>query len=86
MDIVTEVPETLKEVKYLTVMHPAPNSGPRRGINLWAVLRPSFTPVRSFTVTGMSPRALFIPTIILPSLAAASSTEGVTKSTYTQAT
>jgi hypothetical protein len=48
---------------------------------LWAVFRPSFTPVRSFTVTGISPRALFIPTTIFPSLAGASST---TKDLYTE--
>lgn len=52
----------------------APNSGARRGMSLCAVFLPSFTPVRSFTVTGISPSALFIPTTILPSFPAASST------------
>ena len=43
-------------------------------MSLCTVLRPSFTPVRSFTVTGTSPNARFMPTMILPSLFAASST------------
>ena len=43
-------------------------------MSLWALLRPSLTPVRSLTVTGISPSALFIPTTIFPSRPAASST------------
>lgn len=44
------------------------------GISLWAVLRPSFTPVRILMVRGISPRARFIPTKIFPNFPAASST------------
>ena len=44
------------------------------GISLWAVLRPSLTPVRILMVRGISPRARFIPTKIFPNFPAASST------------
>lgn len=44
------------------------------GISLCDVLWPSFTPVRSFTVSGISPSALFMPARIFPSFPAASST------------
>jgi len=56
-------------------MHPAFHSVLRRGISLWAVFRPSLTPVRSFTVTGISPRALFMPIKILPNFPGVSSTK-----------
>lgn len=58
----------------LTESAAAPHSTARRGIVLWAVFLPSLTPVLSFTVTGISPKARFMPTTIFPSLAAASST------------
>ena len=63
-----------RDKKEHTVIAEAPHSVARRGMSLCAVLRPSLTPVRSLTVTGMSPKDLFIPTTILPSLPAASST------------
>ena len=44
------------------------------GISLWALLRPSLTPVRILMVRGISPSALFIPISIFPSFPAASST------------
>jgi hypothetical protein len=44
------------------------------GISLWAVFRPSLTPVRNLIVRGISPSALFIPVRIFPSFPAASST------------
>lgn len=43
-------------------------------MSLCALFFPSFTPVRNFTVIGISPSALFMPAMILPSLPAASST------------
>lgn len=43
-------------------------------MSLCAVFLPSLTPVRSLTVRGMSPSALFIPTRILPNLPGVSST------------
>ena len=58
-------------------MQPTPHSELSRGMSLCAVLRPSLTPVRSLTVTGISPSALFIPTTIFPSFAGASSTGDV---------
>ena len=62
------------QVEKLTVIQDAPNSGPSLGINLCAVFFPSFTPVLSLTVNGMSPSALFMPTMIRPSFPTASST------------
>jgi len=56
------------------VMQPTPHSELSLGMSLCAVLRPSLTPVRSLTVTGISPSALFIPTTIRPSFAGVSST------------
>ena len=44
------------------------------GISLWALLRPSLTPVRILMVRGISPSALFIPISIFPNFPAASST------------
>jgi hypothetical protein len=44
------------------------------GISLWALFRPSLTPVRILMVRGISPSALFIPISIFPSFPAASST------------
>jgi hypothetical protein len=41
---------------------------------LWALLRPSLTPVRILMVRGISPRARFIPIKIFPNFPAASST------------
>ena len=60
--------------RQLTVIADTPNSGPNRGISLCAVFFPSFTPDLSFTVTGISPSALFMPTTILPSFPTASRT------------
>ena len=67
--------EELSKEKEHTVIAETPHSVARRGMSLCAVLRPSLTPVRSLTVTGMSPKDLFIPTTILPSRPAASSTD-----------
>ena len=50
------------------------HSAPILGISLWALLRPSLTPVRILTVRGISPSALFIPIRIFPNFPAASST------------
>ena len=50
------------------------HSAPILGISLWAVLRPSLTPVRILMVRGISPRARFIPIRIFPNFPAASST------------
>ena len=53
------------------------HSAPILGISLWALLRPSLTPVRILMVRGISPSALFIPISIFPNLPAASSTVSV---------
>ena len=58
---------------------PASHSLLRRGMSLCAVFRPSLTPVRSLTMTGISPSALFIPMRIFPSRPAASSTSRTPK-------
>jgi hypothetical protein len=58
----------------LTVMAATFHSALILGISLWAVLRPSLTPVRNLIVKGISPSALFIPIRIFPSFPAASST------------
>ena len=50
------------------------HSAPILGISLWALLRPSLTPVRNLMVRGISPSALFIPISIFPNFPAASST------------
>ena len=50
------------------------HSAPILGISLWALLRPSLTPVRILMVRGISPSALFIPISIFPNFPAASST------------
>jgi hypothetical protein len=65
----------LSEAGWLTVMAATFHSAPILGISLWAVLRPSLTPVRILMVRGISPRARFIPIKIFPSFPAASSTE-----------
>lgn len=49
------------------------------GINLCAVFLPSFTPVRTLMVRGMSPNALFIPRSIFPSRFGASRTTQKTR-------
>jgi len=64
----------LSEAGWLTVMAATFHSAPILGISLWAVLRPSLTPVRILMVRGISPRARFIPIKIFPSFPAASST------------
>ena len=68
-------PRLSQQICDLTVTQLTPHSAPKRGINLWAVFFPSFTPVRNLTVTGMSPKAWFMPTRLLPSFEGASSTK-----------
>lgn len=61
-----------RRIPRLTVIQPAPHSAEARGISLCATLWLSLMPVRSFTVTGISPKARFIPVMILPSFPAES--------------
>ena len=72
----------MKHTYTLTVIAATFHSALTRGIKRWDVFLPSLTPVRSFTVKGISPRARFIPVNILPSFPGASSTSQPVRATF----